>query len=33
MWFTEVLWPDFTPAHLDEALAAFGGRERRYGGR
>ena len=33
MWFTEVLWPDFTPAHLEEALADFAGRERRYGGR
>ena len=33
MWFTEVLWPDFTPAHLAEALASFAGRERRYGGR
>ncbi len=33
MWFTDVLWPDFTPAHLEEALAHFAGRERRYGGR
>jgi undecaprenyl diphosphate synthase len=33
MWFTDVLWPDFTPAHLEEALAAFAARERRYGGR
>lgn len=33
MWFTEVLWPDFTPAHLEEALSAFARRERRYGGR
>jgi undecaprenyl diphosphate synthase len=33
MWFTDVLWPDFTPAHLEEALASFAGRERRYGGR
>ena len=33
MWFTDVLWPDFTPAHLKEALAAFAQRERRYGGR
>ncbi|MGN6356789.1 MAG: polyprenyl diphosphate synthase [Novosphingobium sp.] len=33
MWFTDVLWPDFTPAHLEEALAAFASRERRYGGR
>lgn len=33
MWFTDVLWPDFTPGHLEEALAAFARRERRYGGR
>jgi undecaprenyl diphosphate synthase len=33
MWFTEVLWPDFTPAHLEEALEQFATRERRYGGR
>ena len=33
MWFTDVLWPDYKPAHLEEALAAFSGRERRYGGR
>jgi undecaprenyl diphosphate synthase len=33
MWFTEVLWPDFTVAHLEEGLASFAGRERRYGGR
>lgn len=33
MWFTDVLWPDFTPAHLREALEQFGARERRFGGR
>ena len=33
MWFTDVLWPDFTPEHLAEALAGFAKRERRYGGR
>ena len=33
LWFTDVLWPDFTPAHLEEALESFAGRERRYGGR
>jgi undecaprenyl diphosphate synthase len=33
MWFTDVLWPDFTLGHLQEALDAFGQRERRYGGR
>ncbi|WP_292935953.1 MULTISPECIES: polyprenyl diphosphate synthase [unclassified Novosphingobium] len=33
MWFTDVLWPDFKPAHLAEALAQFTSRERRFGGR
>jgi len=33
MYFTEVLWPDFTPEHLQDALASFAGRERRFGGR
>jgi undecaprenyl diphosphate synthase len=33
MWFTDVLWPEFTPGHLEEALADFAQRERRYGGR
>jgi len=33
MWFTEVLWPDFSPEHLQKALAGFQQRERRYGGR
>ena len=33
LWFTDVLWPDFTPDHLRTALAEFGQRERRYGGR
>ncbi len=33
MIFTDVLWPDFTPAHLEAALAEFAQRERRYGGR
>jgi undecaprenyl diphosphate synthase len=32
-WFTEELWPDFTPEHLSQALDDFAGRERRYGGR
>ena len=31
--FTDVLWPDFTVAHLETALAEFAGRERRFGGR
>jgi undecaprenyl diphosphate synthase len=32
-WFTDVLWPDFTPEHLLQALDEFTRRERRYGGR
>ena len=31
LWFSPVLWPDFGPAELDEAIAAFRWRERRYG--
>ncbi len=33
LYFTEVLWPDFTPEHLAEALEELANRERRYGGR
>lgn len=33
MLFLDVLWPDFTPAHLADALGQFADRERRYGGR
>ena len=31
--FPKVLWPDFTVQDYDEALMAYGGRERRFGGR
>jgi len=31
-YFTPVLWPDFGPEHLREAVADFGHRERRFGG-
>ena len=31
--FPEVLWPDFTVAHYDEALQVFATRNRRFGGR
>ena len=31
-YFTDVLWPDFSPAELDKAIAVFRGRDRRYGG-
>ena len=33
MVFTDVLWPDFTPEHLEKALDDFAIRDRRYGGR
>ncbi|MCY1671257.1 polyprenyl diphosphate synthase [Novosphingobium sp. SL115] len=33
MWFTDVLWPDFTATHLKDALDQFASRERRFGGR
>ncbi|MBX9883506.1 MAG: di-trans,poly-cis-decaprenylcistransferase [Novosphingobium sp.] len=33
MWFSDVLWPDFTPGHLRDALDHYATRERRYGGR
>jgi len=33
MVFVDTLWPDFTPAHLEDALTQFAKRERRYGGR
>jgi undecaprenyl diphosphate synthase len=31
--FVDTLWPDFDRAALEEAIASFGRRERRYGGR
>ena len=31
-YFTDVLWPDFSPAELDKAIAVFNSRDRRYGG-
>jgi len=31
LWFTEVLWPDFGSAQLEEALEAFATRQRRFG--
>ena len=33
MLFVDVLWPDFTPEHLQTALDEFAERERRFGGR
>jgi len=31
-WFSNVLWPDFNKDHLNEAIASYGERNRRYGG-
>lgn len=30
-WYDDVLWPDFTPADLDRAIAAYQNRDRRFG--
>ena len=31
-YFTDVLWPDYSPADVDQAVYAFYSRKRRYGG-
>ena len=31
LYFTQTLWPEFTIEEFDDALAVFGGRERRFG--
>jgi len=31
LYFTDILWPDFTKDKLDKAIFWFGGRERKYG--
>ncbi len=31
-YFTDVLWPDFDETELDKAIAAYQGRDRRFGG-
>ncbi len=31
-WFSDVLWPDFTPKHLEQAISDFNKRNRRFGG-
>ena len=31
-YFTDVLWPDFTPEELDKAIEVYQSRDRRYGG-
>lgn len=32
LYFTDILWPDFSPEALDVALADFASRQRRFGG-
>lgn len=32
LWFSNVLWPNFKPKHLDEAIESFASRNRRFGG-
>ena len=32
LWFSDVLWPDFTSRDLDAAIADFARRQRRFGG-
>jgi len=32
LYFSDVLWPDFSAEHLDDALRDFAGRDRRFGG-
>ena len=31
LYFTPVLWPDFTRAQFEQALASYAGRQRRFG--
>lgn len=31
-WFSNILWPDFKPKHLEQAIDAFNRRDRRFGG-
>lgn len=31
-WFSNILWPDFTPADLEQAIDDFNARNRRFGG-
>ena len=31
-YFTDILWPDFTPEELEKAIASYQGRSRRFGG-
>ena len=31
-WFSDILWPDFKPKHLDKAIEDYNKRNRRFGG-
>ncbi len=31
-WFSDILWPDFKPKHLEKAIEEFSHRNRRFGG-
>ena len=31
-YFTDILWPDFTPEELEKAIASYQARSRRFGG-
>lgn len=31
-WFSDILWPDFSPKHLETAIADYNKRNRRFGG-
>ena len=31
-WFSDILWPDFTPRHLEKAINDYNHRNRRFGG-
>ncbi len=31
-WFSDILWPDFTPKHLEKAIDDYNHRNRRFGG-
>ncbi len=32
LFFTDTLWPDFTPEHLEDIIDSYHGRERKFGG-
>lgn len=31
-WFSDILWPDFKPKHLEKAISEYNNRNRRFGG-